>query len=225
VTRRKRTAGAALTLATLLATAAQLYSGDAPAPLSDAPTTLLAAPTTLPAPAPTTGPTALIAPFKPAFAAMTYYDQSCAKCHGPQGSFYGPTLGNDLTDAQLSTKIQAMSAGPANSPLAADENPVVTAYHRSLITRTPFVSITDTTPGAWAGEVTPGAAVTLLLPAGRRIAASVEDWNWTANIPAGTAPQAVTLEARVGAQRVDLRLADYPYDCTAPLPPPHQRRK
>jgi hypothetical protein len=160
----------------------------------------------------------------PAFAAMSYYSDNCAHCHGPQGSFYGPTLGNDLTDDGLIKKCHAMSVGPGNAPIAGDENLVVTAYHRALILRTPYLSITDIRPGQWSGEVTPNAKVILQFPH-ERIEASVTDWNWTADVPAGANPAEVILQADVNGKETILRLADSSYSSTTPLPPPNQRRK
>ncbi len=182
-------------------------------------------PTAAPSTRPATTAAAVTPPsaFAPAFAAMTYYDQSCANCHGPHGSFYGPTLGNDLTDAALVLKCRDMAKGPGNSPLEADENLVVTAYHRSLIRRTPFVSVTGVADGQWAGEATAGSTVTLRFN-GRSVAATLDGWNWTATVPAGTEPKAVVIEAVLGGKSTELHPATAAWSDTTPLSPPDQRR-
>jgi hypothetical protein len=173
---------------------------------------------------PSTQSSASTRPFKVAFEAMTYYDQSCAHCHGPQGSFYGPTLGNDLTDDGLIKKCHAMAAGPGNSPLSDEENLVETAYHRSLIMHTPFVSVTDMSGSQWSGETTPGAAVVLHV-AGKSIQGAVTDWNWTASLPVGTQTPDVTIEATVKNKTTTLKLSDLAYSNSSPLPPKDQRHK
>src|SRR5690349_11244383 len=53
--------------------------------------------------------------FVPAFKAIAYYDDSCRRCHGPQGSFYGPELGKGLTDKQLIKIVDDMANGPGQS--------------------------------------------------------------------------------------------------------------
>jgi hypothetical protein len=163
--------------------------------------------------------------FSPAFPAMTYYDQSCANCHGPHGSFYGPTLGNDLTDAALVRKCRDMAKGPGNAPLEPDDNLVVAAYHRSLIRGTPFLSVTSVADGQWAGEATAGAKVTLRVNGGRPVVAAVDDWNWTAALPADTAPEAVVIDATLNGKTTQLRPADSAWSDTAPLPPPDRRTR
>jgi hypothetical protein len=160
----------------------------------------------------------------PAFAAMDYYDQSCAKCHGPGGSFYGPTLGNDLTDDGLIDKCKAMAVGPGNAPLTDAENAVETAYHRSLILRSPFLSITSITLGQWDGEVTDGAKVTIQLP-NQTIEAQVTGFTWTARIPADTDPAIATLQAQLNGKTTTLKPARSSYSHTASLPPADHRPK
>ncbi len=182
-----------------------------------------AAATTAPTTRAATTAAAAPGPFVPAFAAMTYYDQSCANCHGPHGSFYGSTLGNDLTDAGLVQKCRDMAKGPGNSPLEADENLVVAAYHRSLIRRTPFLSVTDAATSQWTGEATAGAAVTLRVN-GRPVVAALDGWNWTAVVPAGTDPAAVLITATLNGKTAELHPAAAACSDTAPLPPPEQRR-
>lgn len=159
-----------------------------------------------------------------AFPAMTYYDQSCAKCHGPDGSFYGPTLGNNLTDAQLIAKCRAMEAGPASAPISERDNQAVVAYHRALIMRRPFVSLTQLTKGQWGGEASTDAKVTVHV-AGQSIPADSTDWNWVATVPPGTNPADATIEAQVDNKTTTLHLGQSAYSDTDPLPPAGERHK
>ena len=209
MTERLRARRARLAGALLLASAGLAYSL-----LSSATRTAAGVPTTMAA---TTRPTLSVA-----FPAMTYYDQSCSNCHGPHGSFYGPTLGNNLSDAALIRKCHEMEKGPGNSPLEADETLAVTAYHRSLISGVPFLSVTSIADGQWAGEATAGAKVMLRLN-GRSIAATLDDWNWTATLPADIDPAAVVIDATLNGKQTELHPAESAYSNTTPLPPQGQR--
>lgn len=160
----------------------------------------------------------------PAFAAMKYYDQSCSNCHGPQGSFYGPTLGNDLTDDGLVKECYDMAAGPANAPISEQENAVETAFHRALIMRTPYLSVTEIKDGKWAGEVMPDSKVTLTV-GDKKIDAKVTGWNWTAEVGAGTKAKEVTVEAELKGKTTVLKPAEAMHSHNTPLPPQGERQK
>ncbi|HEY3836187.1 MAG TPA: hypothetical protein VGL72_06430, partial [Bryobacteraceae bacterium] len=87
-----------------------------------------AAPSTAPATLPASRPANALA-----FAAMTYYDNDCAKCHGPQGASYGPSLGRHLDDAGLIKVTADMAAGPSQDPIHGRDLDTETAFHRALI--------------------------------------------------------------------------------------------
>jgi hypothetical protein len=177
--------------------------------------------TTMPTPAVATSHPAP-APPHPAFAAMDYYDQNCAHCHGPEGAFYGPTLGNDLTDAGLVKEVRDMANGPGNAPIKEEEIAAETAYHRSLIMRVPYVAITEKTPARWTGEATPGATITLIA-GNQKIPATLTDWTWTADLPAGIDPQTIRVEAELAGKTTTLQAAEASYSSTTPLPPAKDR--
>jgi hypothetical protein len=144
--------------------------------------------------APATAPATTQAGPMPAFEAITYYDAHCANCHGPQGSFYGPTLGKNLTDAQLVKVINDMANGPAMSPIDESQLAAETAYHRAIMAGEPYVSVTKITEAELSGEVMPDAKVTVKIGA-KEIDAKVEDAVWVAAIPAGTKVSEVTIVA------------------------------
>lgn len=125
-------------------------------------------------PAASTAPADTAADFKPAFAAMDYFDMNCARCHGPQGSFYGKQFGQHLTDAVLTKFVKDMAEGPGNAPLQEDDLKVEVAYHRALVAGEPFVSVTGNDNGTLSGEVSPGSSVTI---DGK--AATVEGMKWS----------------------------------------------
>src|SRR5262249_43547502 len=123
--------------------------------------------------------------FIPAFKAIAYYDDSCRRCHGPQGSFYDPELGKGLTDKQLMKIVDDMANGPGQSPLTPDQLEIETAFHRALVAGTPYLSVTALEPEKISGEVMPEAKVTLT--AGKKtLDAKVEDSAWSVALPAGT---------------------------------------
>jgi len=161
----------------------------------------------------------------PAFVAMAYYDQNCAHCHGPQGSFYGPTLGNDLTDTQLLKAVNDMARGAGNAPVTPDQLKVETAFHRSLIMRNPFLSVTQMgADGKWTGESMPDAKVVVLV--GRQqIQATMEDWNWSAQVPAGTKASDVKISAELNGVTTRLNPALSTYSNTTAIPPLADRPK
>jgi hypothetical protein len=163
---------------------------------------------------------------EPAFGAMAYYDQSCSNCHGPQGSFYGPTLGKNLTDAKLRQVVKDMAEGPGNAPLQPDQVDCETAFHRALILRTPYVSLTTMSHEQWAGEAMPGATVTVQI-AGRKLTAAMDDWNWTVSIPTGieATPANATITAELDGKTTTLNPAKHMYSHVEALPPLAERKR
>lgn len=121
------------------------------------------------------------------FGPMSYFDNSCARCHGPYGSFYGPTFGKDLKDtAALRRVIDEMARGPGADPLNDSELDQQTAYHQSLIDGKPFINLmaVEVAEGQitlW-GEVTPGAKVYVSTD-GDSIQATMDGHRWTARYP------------------------------------------
>lgn len=148
-------------------------------------------PTTTPA-----DPAASVAP-----AAITYFQDHCASCHGPYARFAGPQYGRSLSDEALLRKIEEMAAGPGRSPLDAAGLAAQAAYHRSLVQGTPFVSLTAKTDDEARGEVTPGATVEVLA-GGQSHAASVDGHRWSVR-GVGTIEKIVAT-ASGGARRTEL---------------------
>jgi hypothetical protein len=149
------------------------------------------------------------------------YDAACARCHGPNGSFYGPALGKGKTDAQLRQVIQEMAEGPSQlPPLPQRELDAQTAYHRALIKAEPFLAVTVRTPNKIEGEATSGAAVTVTT-GGKTTAAKVEGSHWSAYLAAGnTAP---LVSARLGKIVTTLDTARAAFSHSAPLSAENQK--
>ncbi|MES2463025.1 MAG: cytochrome c [Armatimonadota bacterium] len=177
-------------------------------------TAVLAAAVSLaaPEPAPKLAP---IPPLPLARGPIATYDEACARCHGPNGSFYGPTLGKGKTDAQLRQVIQEMAEGPSQlPPLPAAELEAQTAYHRALIKAEPFLAVTVRTAARLEGETTAGA--TVMVTAGTKtIGAKVEGSRWSAVLPEkGPAP---IITARIGKTVTTLDTARASFSHTTPL--------
>ena len=192
-----------LGMAGVLVTAAVLSAGDSTAPST--------APATQPVPA-----------F--AFAAMNYYDQSCARCHGPEGASYGPGLGHTLDDAGLVKMCHDMANGPSQNPINGRDLDTETAFHRALIMGNPYLSVTNIKGNVWSGEVMVDAKVTLHVGS-KEISADVTDWNWTATLPDGAAPASVTIIAADtdDDKTTTLHPAQSMYSNAEPIPPPDIR--
>ncbi len=134
-----------------------------------------------PAPAPKLTPIAADAqagPHASAFAPLAYFNQNCARCHGEFGSFYGDDMGKDRDDASLREVIDEMASGPGQAPLTPTELDAVTAWHRALRDKKPFVVIVkaEKTDAGWqlSGEVSPDATLQI-----NGEAVAVKDANWT----------------------------------------------
>jgi hypothetical protein len=110
---------------------------------------------------------------------ISYFNTACASCHGDYGSFYGERFAADLEDAELRRIVREMVEGPAQSRLDARDLTSLTAYHRSLADRSPFLAWTGTDGGDLVGEVSPGSAVTVVFE-GTSVTATVEGHTWRA---------------------------------------------
>ncbi len=165
-------------------------------------------------PEPAPGPAAP-APSPLAHGPIATYDTACARCHGPNGSFYGPTLGKGKTDAQLRQVIKEMAEGPSQlPPLPAVELEAQTAYHRALIKGEPFVALTLRTKTRIEGEVTSGSTITVT-QSGKTTAAKIDGSRWSAPLAAKSA--APTIMARLGKTSTMLNIGTAAFSHGAPL--------
>ncbi len=135
--------------------------------------------------APATEPPAIKQPAAAAatplgFGPIGYFENHCARCHGPYGSFYGDEFAASLEGDHLREVVKEMVFGAAQSSLKDPEIDLLTAYHRSMVAGEPFLVVMQVAPEL-GGEVTPGAAVMLLLESGE-VAAKVDGHGWTADV-------------------------------------------
>lgn len=145
------------------------------------------------------------------FAPLDYFDKRCASCHGPYGSFYGDSFGAGLSDAGLREVIHEMAEGPAGAPLKASELEAMTAYHRSLISKQPFVVVTAIRDNILTGEVSPGSRI-LLIDQGKRVPVYIEGHTWEAELPGGRRSfERAVLYVTGKGKAVTLRLGEHRY--------------
>ena len=138
------------------------------------------------------------------FAPLAYFNQNCARCHGENGSYYSQDMGKNKDDDALRHIIDEMAKGPGQAPLAPADLEVVTAWHRALRDKKPFVALVkaEKTGDKWqlSGEVSPGATLQI-----DGEAVEVEGINWTHQVSAQTA-QTAKLRAQKGEAVTELEL-------------------
>lgn len=115
------------------------------------------------------------------FAPTAYFNQNCARCHGENGSYYSEDFGKDKDDAALRQIIDEMAHGPGQAPLAPAELDVLTAWHRALRDKKPFVALVkaEKTGDVWRlnGEISPGATLQI-----NGKTAKVDGTTWTHDV-------------------------------------------
>lgn len=109
------------------------------------------------------------------------YEQACARCHGPNGSFYGPDLGKGKTDSQLYKAVQSMADNQGQIELTPVEVEAQTAYHRAIIKREPFLAVTERTRATICGEVTKGSTITVTV-SGKPQQVRVVGFQWSTTL-------------------------------------------
>jgi len=156
---------------------------------------------------------------------IAVYDGACARCHGPNGSFYGPTLGQGKTDEELRKVIQDMADGPGNETLTPAELDSQTSYHRALIRKEPFVAVIARNGDKIEGEVTSSATVSVrrkdanTAPNAEQTA-KVDGSHWSVSVPGINASDALIVTAHLDKTDVSIDTSRQLWSHTDPLPAP-----
>lgn len=121
------------------------------------------------------------------FAPLDYFEANCARCHGPNGSFYGAEFGKGLKDdAALRHIVQEMAEGPGNAPLSPENLEILTDFHRSLRDGKPYIVLVSAQKSesclTLSGEATPESKITL--ENGKEVlAVKLEGHKWSVSVP------------------------------------------
>lgn len=146
------------------------------------------------------------APLVTNFAPTKYFNENCARCHGENGAFYGDDFGGNLDDKRLHQIVDEMAQGPGAAPLDEHDLTILTAWHRALRDKKPFVAIikSEKAGAQWqlSGEISPDATLTI-----NGQAVEVKGTQWTHCVEAG----AVKLRAQKGdaVTELDARVAAF----------------
>jgi hypothetical protein len=121
------------------------------------------------------------------FGALTYFTQHCARCHGPEGQFWGEKYARDLPLDQLRATVERMAVGPGQAPV--DDAPLtaLTELTHAIGTKMPYAEVTaiERRGTGWVVDGEAGTEVRVTLEAGgRHYPAKLLDSGWEADLPA-----------------------------------------
>lgn len=145
-------------------------------------------------------------PVLPKVGPISYFDDHCAKCHGPQGSFYGDDFGKNLKEGALHKVVDDMCRHQGEAPLDGADLEAEVAYHRAMIAKEPFLAITKITSMQISGEVTEKSVVRVKFKRST-IWAIVNNTAWKTAIPRGEKPADAVVTAILDKRSTVLRLA------------------
>ncbi|MEI8195076.1 MAG: hypothetical protein WCI73_04125 [Phycisphaerae bacterium] len=119
------------------------------------------------------------------FGATTYFAQHCARCHGPEGQFWGERYGRNLPPPQLVEKIRMMAAGPGQAPVTDPQLATLTTFLQTIVARQPYAEVVTVNAQGADVTITGEAAndVTIQVEAGgKKYPVEVIDNVWTMHL-------------------------------------------
>lgn len=129
---------------------------------------------------------------------ISYFQDRCARCHGPYGAFYSEALKSRPHDSMIA-KVDEMCRGPGGMALDAEGVAAQAAFHEARARGAPFISISSSDTEL-TGEVTPDSTVRIVWSGGASDAA-VDGHFWRAPMPAASG---WTIEAKLNDFTVTL---------------------
>ena len=72
---------------------------------------------------------------------VSTFARTCARCHGPEGAFYGEGFAADKGREELARVVAEMMRGPAFLAPTPPDIAAMTAYHRALSAGEPFIAV------------------------------------------------------------------------------------
>ena len=135
---------------------------------------------------------------------FTYFDQNCARCHGPMGSFYGENFGANLTDEQLRRVVKEMADGPGNAPIDGLALEAQIGFHRALVKKEPFIVVLEKHGSDLSGEITPGSQLETDTPQPTK--AKITENQWVLTLPSSTLDSSggLKLKAHLNGKSIEL---------------------
>jgi hypothetical protein len=143
----------------------------------------------------------------PTVAPISYFEDRCARCHGPQGSFYGDAFGKNLTEEALRKVVYDMCRNQGEMKLEGVDLDAQIAYHRSMISKEPFLVVTHREKGQLAGEASEKAVVTVRFKRSS-VRAEVKGTVWRVAVPKGEKPENAVLTAKLVERSTTIRLVN-----------------
>jgi hypothetical protein len=147
---------------------------------------------------------------------LKYFDDRCARCHGPQGSFYGNDFGKGLSEEALKKVVYDMCRNQGEMKLEGFDLEAQVAYHRSMIAKELFLVVTKIENGVLSGEVTEKATVEAKFKSST-VRAEVKGATWTARIPNGEKAATAVVSATLDKQSATLKVAQQYFTHAKPL--------
>lgn len=148
---------------------------------------------------------------------VTYFEDRCARCHGPNGSFYGDDFGKKLTDDDLRKVVRDMCKFQGDSPLAGRELDAQVAYHRALIVKEPFIVITAIGSLQIKGEALPKTEISCRI-GDKSIKGTLKSGLWSVDLPPHVDPYSAVITAKLKKASVELPVLSSAWSHYKPIP-------
>ena len=132
---------------------------------------------------------------------VAYYAERCARCHGPEGSFYENGFAAKYDDKGMKAVLKRMADGPGGESLDDAGLAALGAYHRAMAGDYAFLDLTGS--GAILSGETTAEKVTIK-HLGKIIVSQLADGKWKAKLP----NRARISDVQVSAGGVVLNLRD-----------------
>lgn len=142
------------------------------------------------------------------YLAISYYNDHCARCHGPDGVNYDLKHLAQNSDEKLRVVIGSMAENQGQAPLDKNQVEIQLAYHRSFLDGKPFLILNSVKVEnenlILRGEVTPESKVQVCVGE-KTYAAKTEEQSWTAILPTDADWKKVSIIAVKGNVKTELK--------------------
>ena len=144
------------------------------------------------------------------YPAISYYNERCARCHGPDGVNYDLKHLAQVPDEKLHQVIETMAENQGQAPLDKQQVEIQRAYHRSFLDGKPFVILnsaqTENGKLLLRGEATPESKVQICVGE-KSYTATVEEPGWKVEIPPAALSE-IVIVATKGNAKTELKAGE-----------------